>query len=358
MDSARRARVHALHELHFVKKRGNEAVREVVESRAQEAKKADARAAKVHRGWLNGLHAAADEKVKNGLAHGSMSIWTKEERDQIEERRQDPDEARERMTGHMRELAQTHKNNTTAMMERVHAVPSMNVRSKEDHARIEELRRDPGEARDAMKTRMEAGEQSWKREKASMMEKVKAMPSMSSKPKTDAARSVDEAKEKMAREIRELARSSNEERNAMQARLENRPAMSLRTREQQAEIEERRQDPDEAAAAAAKRLRALAEAEKVRSAGRDARVRAMPKLNIRSKSDRERMEEARQDPDEARETMTQYSKELSRSYRDQRNAMTERVRAIPAMTFRHPEQRAVMDAARSGPLSARTRGQP
>lgn len=75
-----------------------------------------------------------------------MSVWTKDERARQEEARSDPNEAREKMETHTKELQRRYKQQKDEMNERVRAIPQISARSNEDWARIQVHRRDPKEA--------------------------------------------------------------------------------------------------------------------------------------------------------------------------------------------------------------------
>merc|ERR1719401_1841725 len=147
-------RIMRLHRLHFAEKKGSSAVQELVEEKRKEACKGDARMARAHKARLQSLKDDMDKRIKNAMQNGSMSVWTQEERDRIEERRRDPDEALTHMTKHMKELARSFKDQKTSMAERVAKVPSINVRPKEELASIEERRQDPEEARQRIMGKM------------------------------------------------------------------------------------------------------------------------------------------------------------------------------------------------------------
>lgn len=246
---------------------------------------------------------AITERVK---ALPKMNFRPKEERDQIEEARHDPDEAREDMTKHMKERALIFKQNKADMMERVKAIPKMSIRPKEERERIEELRHDPDEALEDFTKHMKKLKDSWKEEKAVMSERVKAI-----------------------------------------------PKMSFRPRQERDQIEELRQDPDEAREKMTRHMRNLAQSYRDSKEQIDARVQAQPKKTFRTKEERDRMEELRQDPEEAREKAIQDMKERARSYRAEMGAMTERVKSMPRKTFRSKVERERLEEIHR-PLTDRT----
>merc|ERR1712187_78617 len=145
-----------------------------------------------------------------GNAMPKKTFWSKQERDQIEELRQDPDEALEKMTKHMRELAQNWKKEKTAIEERVHAIPAMSFRSKDERDRIEELRQDPEEAREKMINHMRELGRSYKEQKTEMTKKVSAKAAISVRTKEE----IDQ--------IEELRQDSNEARQKMERHMQER----------------------------------------------------------------------------------------------------------------------------------------
>merc|ERR1719195_2325869 len=92
--------------------------------------------------------------TKKVFAKAPINVRTKEELNRIEELRQDSNEARVKMEGHMREKAQIAKEEKAAIKEKVKAMPRRTFRSKEERDRIEELRQDPDEAREKMTKHM------------------------------------------------------------------------------------------------------------------------------------------------------------------------------------------------------------
>merc|ERR1712137_266561 len=118
---------------------GEEARQDPDEARAKTAKEVRRRA----RAWQE-QRTAMMERVD---AIPAMTFWTPEERAQIEEARQDPDEALDNMKQHMRRVSQTFRAQKGAMTERVQQTPNMTRWTLEERAQIEELRQDPDEAR-------------------------------------------------------------------------------------------------------------------------------------------------------------------------------------------------------------------
>jgi len=343
-----------LHYLHFVKKSGNEKVHEVVEQRRKENRAQDAVLERTHRNQLKELGAAMDEKIKNAMKHGSMSVWKKEERDRIEEARQDPDEAREKMVQHMNDKARSFKVAKGAMTERVKAMPAMNVRPREEWQRIEDARQDPDEAKEKMTTHMKQLTSDFQKQKAEMNARVKASPrttfwTKESRDRIEELRQdPDEALEKMTKHMEDLEKKSAQDKRGMMDRVYAAPPMNMRSKQEQDMIEEARQDPHEAKAKMESHMKTLRDDYKQQKADMTERVRALPTSMHRwTKEERDKIEQARQDPMEATEKMTGYSKELAESYREQKRAMNERVDATPAMTFRSKAHRDRLDIAKS-----------
>merc|ERR1712187_334918 len=85
-----------------------------------------------------------DRMMERVLASPRKTFWTKEQMDQIEELRQDPDEAREKMTKHMKELARTYKEKMNEMAEKIRELPKKTFRPAAEHGQrqvVEDLRR-------------------------------------------------------------------------------------------------------------------------------------------------------------------------------------------------------------------------
>merc|ERR1712048_238350 len=139
--------------------------------------------------------------------------------------------------------------------------------------------------------------------------------------------------------MNERAQSWKEEKASMVEKVNMLPAMSFWTKEEREQIEALRQDPQEAREKMTQYMRIRAENHKVEKAAMRERVQASPRKTFWTKEQRDQIEELRQDPDEAREKMTKHMKELSRTYKEQKNAISERVRALPRKTFLTPEQR-------------------
>merc|ERR1712060_312066 len=91
-------------------------------------------------------------------------------------------------------------------------------------------------------------------------------------------------------------------------------------------------------------MKSLAETWHYQKGDMTERVRARPPMTFWSKDERDRIEDARQDPDEAKQRMTAYMRDRAREYRDHKRDMTERVNCLPAKTFRRREERERMDS--------------
>jgi len=124
---ARRERIVKLHRLHFVEKRGTKGVEELIEQRRKENVRQDAVMIREHTVRMQEIAKAMDEKVKDALTHGSFSLLTREERARIEEARQDPDEAREKMVKVMKGLVKSWRDEKNALTERTQAKPGLNL---------------------------------------------------------------------------------------------------------------------------------------------------------------------------------------------------------------------------------------
>lgn len=335
----RHDRILELHKLHFVHKKGHDAVKETIEARCKENRKADAHAAKEHTARLQDLNDKMTQKVKDSMA-GSMSIRTKEEREKIEELRQDPDEAKERMTKHVREQARSYKDQKSEMMDKVNSKPPMNIRPKAEREEIEIARQDPEEAKQRMTAHMAQRKETFMTDRKAMSARVKAAPPVSFRPKSERDRieelrqDPDEARAKMQKHIQHVAKTYRAEKSEMNDRVWSKPPMNIRDKDEIAMIEEARQDPEEAKQKMKEHMKLLAATDKARTDDITVRVRARPPMNIRPKEERARIEEARQDPDEARQKMMAHMRELSHSYKENKRQIHERVHAIPPQTFR------------------------
>jgi len=328
-----------LHKLHFVHNKGAGAVSEIIEARSKESRRADVRREREHRQKLESLHAEVDHKLKNSLKFGSTSIWTKEERDRIEERRQDPVEAKAKMNGHMKELAQTYRESKTAIAGRVGARAAMNVRSQEDWAEIQAVRQDPEEAAAKMRTHLKELASSYREEKAAMTARLQTSPKQSfwSKEKMakmqQARQDPEEAAEKMTQLLQRRSMAWMEEKATRIQNLNNLPVMSFWTPEEVAQIELARQDPEEAKAKMKQHMHELETTARERKTDMLARVQASPRMTFWSKEEKQVIEDSRQDPAEAKQKAVQDMQELREIYTQQKREMAERVNVIPKKTF-------------------------
>lgn len=179
----------------------------------------------------------------------------------IEEMRTDPKEATVAMTKFMHSQERAFKESKAAMGKRVAAVPALNIRPKAEWARIEELRQDPDEAREAMEKFMKKQSRSYLEEVTAMDERVMRIPNCSRWTKEETAvieeerQDPEEAKEAMMKYMRKVADSYVDTRKTMEKRVKVRPDMSRWTKEEWAAIEEARQDPFEAKEAMTKFMR-------------------------------------------------------------------------------------------------------
>lgn len=332
-----------LHRKHFVEQRGMAAFEEAVEARRKQNQQTDKRMELEHRRRLKALSDDCDEKFKNSLKFGSTTLRTKEERDRIEELRIDPDEAYEKMTQHMKQLGRSYRQERGAMTERVWAKPSMNVRSKEEQALIEEARQDPQEAAAKTIKHIKELDRRFREDKAAMTERVNSRPRNTFWTKAQRAklgeppRDPEEVQEERQKNLKGLTMGWQEEIKSMNERVRTLEGISLRSRAEWAAIEDQRQDPEEAKAKMLKHLSELERAARERKTAMMERVQMSPRKTFWTSEEREVMEDMRTDPQEAKQKATKEMKELSQRYRQQKSEMAERVAAIPRKTLEDPE---------------------
>jgi len=332
-----------LHRKHFVEQRGMAAFEETAEARRKEAQKNDKRMELEHRRRLKALSDDSDEKFKNSMKFGSTTMWTREERDRIEDLRIDPDEAYEKMKLHTKQVARNYRQERGAMTERVWSKPSMNVRSKEEQALIEEARQDPQEASTKMTKHIKDLGQRYRDEKAAMTARVNARPRSTFWTKEQRAKlgeplkDPDEVQEEQRKNLKGLTRGWQEEIKSMNGRVKKMEAMSLRSPAELAAIEDFRQDPEEAKAKMLKHLSELERAAREKKAAMLERVEKSPRKTFWTPEEREVIEELRTDPEEAKQRATKDMKELAQRYREQKSEMLERVDAISRKTLEDPE---------------------
>lgn len=342
LGTPRHERILELHRLHFVKNKGNDAVKAKIEARCKESRAVDAKAGKQHAEKLQELHEKMTHKVKNAQAFGSMSLWTKEERDKIEEARRDPQEAKDKMAKEMQERARAYKDQQQQMNNRVRVVAAINIRTKTQWEEIEAVRQDPQEAKDRIELQLKHRKENFMEQRKAMTARVKAIESSSIRPKEERARieelrqDPEEAAKSMQKHLRDLAKSYREEQAAMTARVLSRPGASNWTKEEWAELEDHRQDPEEAKQKARVRMKKLAQTFKEQQETMVERVKATPALNIRTKEERACIEEARQDPNEALLSARAHMKDLARTYQENKKKMNERVHCNDLVSFRSP----------------------
>lgn len=196
-------------------------------------------------------------------------------------------------------------------------------------AAIEETRTDPKEALDAMTKFMKTQERAYKEQKTGMVKRVASMPALNIRPKAEwdaieeARQDPMEAKEAMTKFMKEQARSYIDQACAMEERVEKVPDMSRWTKGEWDTIEEARQDPDEAREAMTKHMTKVADAYTDTRKKMEKRVKARPDMSRWTKSEWAAIEEARQDPEEAKEAMTKFMKEQAWSYSENKKAMME-----------------------------------
>jgi len=332
-----------LHLLHFAEKKGSSALDELAEEKLKAGLKEDARKAREHRQRLQALKDSMDHRIKNALMNGSMSVWTKEERDKIEEARQDPEEALARMKGHMKDLGRSYKEEKSAMAERVAATPAMNVRPKEDWELIEHHRQDPQEARERMAAHMKERSETYRAQRQAQTERVRAIPNESVRTKEERARyelarqDPEEAMAEMVVRKQDMERKWRQEKMAMTARVEGKPPMTFWSKEEHERNEALRQDPAEAREHMTQYMNQMRQSDREAMASMKARVAASPRKTFWPKDQKEQIETARRDPEEAKEKAKLDMKALAESYRERKKEMRERVEAIPRKTFFSPE---------------------
>eukprot|EP00933_Yihiella_yeosuensis_P037493 TRINITY_DN31449_c0_g1_i1.p1 TRINITY_DN31449_c0_g1~~TRINITY_DN31449_c0_g1_i1.p1 ORF type:complete len:370 (+),score=94.96 TRINITY_DN31449_c0_g1_i1:53-1162(+) len=330
-----------LHKLHFVDKKGDAHVKEMIEAKCKEGRRGDKERERAHKQRLKELNDAQDHRLKHCLKYGSTSIWTKEERDKIEDLRQDPDEAREKMVKHMKHLSQTFREEKSAMSARVYSKPPMNVRPRSEWEAIEEARQDPEEATAKMKAHMQELRTTFREQKGAMTARLSQRPRSTFWTKEqrekieDLRQDPDEAHEKMTQHMQMLSRTFREEKASMMDRVNQLPAMTFRSKEERDAIEELRQDPDEAREKMTNYMKELGRITREQKADVMERVNKSPRKTFWTPEERDRIEEARRDPEEAKAKAEQDMRELSEKYREQKREIEDRVKAIPRRRFCH-----------------------
>merc|ERR1719382_1554329 len=109
----------------------------------------------------------------------------------------------------------------------------------------------------------------------------------------------------------------------MNERVKAMPAMNVRSREEWARIEEQRQDPDEAKTKMRAQMKDLASDFRARKAAMEEKMGARNPVSFRTKEQTARIEEARQDPTEAKAAMAQHLRQLNRTFGEEQAAMYE-----------------------------------
>jgi hypothetical protein len=318
---------------------------DTIDARCREGRAADAKSAREHSAQLQQLQDKIMDNFRNHLEHGSMSKWTQEEREKIEQARRDPLEAKQKMTKDMRECLRSYKQRQHEMQSRVRARSPMNIRKKEEREKIEAERQDPQEAKDRivahLASRKAAFIQQRKEMSARIQENQEKNP-CSMRHKDEQARieemrqDPEEARAAMQEHLKELARSFAKEKMAMTDRVGCRPCECQWSPDKWAVIEMERRDPKEAMQKAKAHMKALAESYKEEREQLSARLKDRAPLNIRTKDDIAHLEEARRDPQEASEKAKADMEELCRSYQDRKREIHQRVHQNPLVTFRSP----------------------
>jgi len=270
------------------------------------------------------------------------------------------------MTADSRELARQYKEQRAAMQQKVSQMPLMNVRPKDEWDRIEEARQDPKEAQDKMAKHMQDLARSFREEKAAMAQRVAGNPKRMTfwtkqewNKIEDLRQDPDEARERAETLTRSRMQAWQKEKAAMMERVDGNPAMSFWTPQERADIEEARQDPDEALERMTRHMRGLGSSWKEWRGSMTARVQQSPRMTFWTKEAWDKIEDVRQDPEEARERTAKEMRELARTYQKEKREIQSRVAALPKKTFMLPEERArrrrveELRNMRSGSASAR-----
>lgn len=329
-----------LHRLHFVEKKGNDAIEQLIQEKRKEGQRADAEREKVFKGRLRELQEAMDQKVKNAMS-GSMSIWTAEEKQKIAEARSDPEKAMQKMTHHMRELTRRFQNQVQDMTERVKSVPPMNVRTKEEWSQIAEHRHDPELAKKHMTQKLRDQSRTFYAMRTEMKGRVSALPNESVWTPEERARLRQHSADARSstKHVKELMKEYSEEMAAMEARLQAMPPMSFWSQEEREMFNEVRTDPEKARMKMAMALKRLHEEERQRTAAMEAKIANNPKMTFWTKEEKDRFAETRIDPEGAKARATANMRQLALTYKQQKGEMEDRVKSIPFKTFLTEEEK-------------------
>lgn len=156
----------------------------------------------------------------------------------------------------------------------------------------------------------------------------------------------DEAHQQMEQRLHEVVQNSKEEQNQMMERVWNTQPLNIRSKVEWESIEAARRDPKEASAHMTQHVQALSQKYKEQKAGIYERVRVQPQMSFRTPAERAKIEERRQDPEEAKAKMAQQLKDHEKDFKTKMTAINDRVDGLRARTFRPKEEVALVEERR------------
>lgn len=352
------AAVLQLHTARFVNGRGVAAAEELIEQRRRDGLKATLELKKGHLDWLQGVNEARDLKLKEAHVHGAMSVRSQAELKKIEQKRADFREASVQSRRDRARLAQTYRDASEAPAsarrgrDRRAATGEeggaesprlpLNVRTLEELQRLQRPRKE-----DHVQQEFREQQRRWKEQKTALEQKVAASPDKSVWTDNDHAQLYQARMEtkqlgvKRMEEVQAWQQTWKQEKKTMVDRQAAAPALSFRTKEELGQHKEQQQ-----ASITAKQTLAEDVAQRQRAFEKDlaaivARTETSPRKTFWTKEEKERIESARTDPEEATTRTANRSRELALEYRKQLKMIDERVRGIPNKTFRTASERDV-----------------
>lgn len=358
------AAVLQLHTARFVSGRGTAAAEELIEQRRRDGLKATLELKKGHLDWIQGVNEARDLKLKEAHVHGAMSVRSQDEWKKIEQKRSDFREASVQSRRDRAHLAQTYRHASEAPVSARRGGDGrsgrgeeagaegprrtgeswspLNVRTQEELQRLQRPRKE-----DHVEQEFRAQQRRWKEQKTAIEQKVAASPQQSVWTDDERA-SLDEARMKAKQVgakrmegVQAWQQTWKQEKKSIVERQAAAPALSFRTPEELAQLKEQqqasitakqtlKQDVAQRNIAFKKELEAIA-----------ARTEASPRKTFWTSEEKERIESARTDPEEALKGTANRTRELELGYRKQLKMIDERVRGIPNKTFRTASERDV-----------------
>jgi len=246
---------------------------------------------------------------------------------------------------------------------------SFSYRSKDDQSRLADTRKNTEAVALQREKSMRAAANAYKNEKEAISERVALRPNLSVRPQVEAdstepslvpQQHEEEPKLSKAELARQTERLFKAEQAALSARLRKRPNQTFWSKAQLEEMQQHRQVVEANLAKGRAReedVTALVHSWNVELDAMDRRIAGLPALTFRRPEEMESLKAGLPDPEALKEELRVRMDYRAKSYKEEKDAMIERLNAKPKQSFRTAEEIRQWEEGRTPALDPASRSE-